>query len=82
MLTGFLEPTSGNAYVDGLDVRTNIDDIYHYIGVCPQQDILWDNLTGREHLLFYGRCVAIVLGIPVVCFFQVCYRIYVLCQHY
>lgn len=57
MLTGFLEPTSGHALVDGLDVRTNIDDIYHYIGVCPQQDILWDNLTGREHLLFYGRCV-------------------------
>lgn len=57
MLTGFLEPTSGHALVDGLDVRTNIDDIYHYIGVCPQQDILWENLTGREHLLFYGRCV-------------------------
>lgn len=25
------------------------------MGVCPQHDLLWDTLTGREHLLFYGR---------------------------
>lgn len=25
------------------------------IGVCPQFDILWDNLTVEEHLLFYAR---------------------------
>lgn len=30
-------------------------DIYATMGVCPQHDLLWDTLTGREHLLFYGR---------------------------
>jgi len=25
------------------------------MGVCPQENLLWDDLTGREHLLFYGR---------------------------
>ena len=30
-------------------------DIYAMMGVCPQHDLLWDTLTGREHLLFYGR---------------------------
>ncbi|XP_062026161.1 ABC transporter A family member 7-like [Rosa rugosa] len=25
------------------------------MGVCPQHDLLWESLTGREHLLFYGR---------------------------
>lgn len=25
------------------------------MGVCPQHDLLWETLTGREHLLFYGR---------------------------
>jgi ABC-type multidrug transport system ATPase subunit len=24
-------------------------------GVCPQHDVLWEEQTGREHLLFYGR---------------------------
>lgn len=30
-------------------------DIYAMMGVCPQHDLLWETLTGREHLLFYGR---------------------------
>ena len=25
------------------------------MGVCPQDDCLWDDLTGEEHLRFYGR---------------------------
>ena len=30
------------------------------IGVCPQHDILWDDLTVGEHLLFYAR----LKGVP------------------
>ncbi len=33
----------------------DMDAIYTMMGVCPQHDLLWDTLTGREHLLFYGR---------------------------
>jgi len=55
MLTGFCKPTSGTAYIEGMDVRFDMDRIYTGIGVCPQDDLLWENLTGREHLLFYGR---------------------------
>jgi ABC-type multidrug transport system ATPase subunit len=29
--------------------------IYSLMGVCPQDNLLWDALTGREHLQFYGR---------------------------
>jgi ATP-binding cassette subfamily A (ABC1) protein 1/ATP-binding cassette subfamily A (ABC1) protein 3 len=25
------------------------------MGVCPQFDVLWPELSGREHLLLYGR---------------------------
>jgi ABC-type multidrug transport system ATPase subunit len=32
-----------------------MDAIYSLMGVCPQHDLLWETLTGREHLLFYGR---------------------------
>ncbi|KAI4365910.1 hypothetical protein MLD38_021849 [Melastoma candidum] len=55
MMIGLTEPTSGTAYIQGLDIRTRMGEIYTSMGVCPQHDLLWENLTGREHLLFYGR---------------------------
>ncbi|XP_058195611.1 ABC transporter A family member 7-like [Rhododendron vialii] len=55
MMIGLIKPTSGMAYVEGLDIRTQMDEIYTSMGVCPQHDLLWEILTGREHLLFYGR---------------------------
>ncbi|KXG29779.1 hypothetical protein SORBI_3004G089400 [Sorghum bicolor] len=54
-LTGFTKPTSGTAYIDGMDIRLDMNKIYTGIGVCPQFDLLWETLTGREHLMFYGR---------------------------
>ncbi|KAM3703643.1 hypothetical protein ACJW30_04G113300 [Castanea mollissima] len=55
MMIGLTKPTSGAAYVQGMDIRTQMDGIYTSMGVCPQHDLLWETLTGREHLLFYGR---------------------------
>ncbi|KAI3440614.1 ABC transporter domain-containing protein [Psidium guajava] len=55
MMIGLTKPTSGTAYVQGLDILTHMDGIYTSMGVCPQHDLLWETLTGREHLLFYGR---------------------------
>ncbi|EEF52146.1 abc transporter, putative [Ricinus communis] len=55
MMIGLTKPTSGAAYVQGLDIQTRMDWIYTSMGVCPQHDLLWETLTGREHLLFYGR---------------------------
>ncbi|KAK7330379.1 hypothetical protein VNO77_24573 [Canavalia gladiata] len=55
MMIGLTKPTSGTAFVQGLDLTTHMDGIYTSMGVCPQHDLLWESLTGREHLLFYGR---------------------------
>ncbi|KAL0864019.1 hypothetical protein Bca101_043137 [Brassica carinata] len=55
MMTGIIKPSSGTALVQGLDILTDMDRIYTTIGVCPQHDLLWEKLSGREHLLFYGR---------------------------
>ncbi|KAL8139103.1 hypothetical protein V2J09_005104 [Rumex salicifolius] len=52
---GLSEPSSGGAFVDGKSILTQMDEIYTSMGVCPQHDLLWEILTGREHLLFYGR---------------------------
>lgn len=55
MMIGLIKPSSGSAYVQGLDIWSQMDSIYTSMGVCPQHDLLWETLTGREHLLFYGR---------------------------
>ena len=55
MMTGLYKPTSGTAYVAGYDLNTQMTEVYHNIGVCPQHDVLWDDLTVEEHLLFYAR---------------------------
>lgn len=60
VLTGLYPPTKGNALVAGHDILRQMPQIYKSIGVCPQFDILWPDLTVREHLLFYSR----VKGVP------------------
>eukprot|EP00803_Ostreobium_quekettii_P006309 evm.model.scf_575EXC.2 EVM.evm.TU.scf_575EXC.2 scf_575EXC:9226-28928(-) len=60
MMVGITKPTSGDAIIGGFDIRLEMADVYSIMGVCPQYDRLWDSLTGREHLAFYGR----LKGIP------------------
>jgi len=60
MLTGMFPPTSGYALVGGYDITQEIDTVHLVIGLCPQFDVLWDDLTCKEHLLFYAR----LKGIP------------------
>ncbi|GAB0097260.1 ATP-binding cassette sub-family A member 3 [Sergentomyia squamirostris] len=55
MLTGMFPPTSGTALVNGRDIRTDIEGVRDSLGLCPQHNILFDNLTVREHIIFYSR---------------------------
>jgi ABC-type multidrug transport system ATPase subunit len=55
MLSGLYAPSSGTAQVSGYDILTQMEDVYLNIGICPQHDILWPDLTVEEHLLFYAR---------------------------
>lgn len=56
MLTGFLPPTSGNALVYGHTVASpnGMAHVKRLMGVCPQFDILWDNLSAKQHLELFG----------------------------
>uniref|UniRef100_A0A7N6A7H1 P-type phospholipid transporter n=1 Tax=Anabas testudineus TaxID=64144 RepID=A0A7N6A7H1_ANATE len=60
MLTGDSVVTSGEAYLAGKSVTTEIDEVHQNMGYCPQFDAINDLLTGREHLEFY----AILRGVP------------------
>jgi len=61
MLTGLYRQTSGQATLAGFDISTETNSVYENIGICPQFDILWDDLTVGEHLFFYAR----LKGVPV-----------------
>jgi len=37
-MTGLTKPTSGAAYVQGLDIGTHMKGIYTSMGVCPQHE--------------------------------------------
>ncbi|XP_017165744.1 ATP-binding cassette sub-family A member 1 isoform X4 [Poecilia reticulata] len=55
ILTGLFPPTSGTALIHGYDIRTDIDGIRKYLGMCPQHNVLFNELTVEEHIYFYAR---------------------------
>ncbi|KNC47836.1 ATP-binding cassette transporter [Thecamonas trahens ATCC 50062] len=54
MLQGLFAPTGGDARIFGHSIVTGMAQIRAVMGVCPQHDILWGELTGREHLELYA----------------------------
>eukprot|EP00486_Rosalina_sp_Unknown_P000997 CAMPEP_0201566782 /NCGR_PEP_ID=MMETSP0190_2-20130828/6860_1 /ASSEMBLY_ACC=CAM_ASM_000263 /TAXON_ID=37353 /ORGANISM="Rosalina sp." /LENGTH=1780 /DNA_ID=CAMNT_0047985985 /DNA_START=1581 /DNA_END=6920 /DNA_ORIENTATION=- len=52
-LTGERFKSAGQAYIHGISIENQIQ-CRRYIGYCPQFDALFDLLTGKEHLRFYG----------------------------
>ena len=50
-----LPPTSGTAYIGTHDIRTDLPGARRLLGVCPQHDVLFDDLTVEQHLRFFCR---------------------------
>ena len=60
MLTGLTHATDGDASLFGMSVRKDMSRLHSMMGVCPQHDILWGQLTAQEHLeMFY-----LLKGVP------------------
>jgi ATP-binding cassette subfamily A (ABC1) protein 3 len=54
MLTGLLGKTDGQASVFDKDLFRDMSAVRQFMGVCPQHDVLFPNLTPEEHLdIFY-----------------------------
>lgn len=49
-----LNPTGGDALIYGRSILGNMKSIRQNLGVCPQFDILWPDISVREHLELYG----------------------------
>ena len=56
ILTGMYEATKGKAIYDGINIldSNNMDIFREKLGICPQHDILFDNLNIREHLEMFS----------------------------
>lgn len=55
-------PTSGHAYISGLDVVSDKKEVLSIIGVVPQENSFYEELTVNENLMFFGS----LYGIPVI----------------
>ncbi|XP_019607231.2 phospholipid-transporting ATPase ABCA3 isoform X1 [Rhinolophus sinicus] len=60
ILTGCCPPTRGEAYINGYAVSKHRVHVRKHMGFCPQQNLLFGDLTLSEHLYFYamvrGKC--------------------------
>ncbi|GBP54723.1 ATP-binding cassette sub-family A member 3 [Eumeta japonica] len=54
MLMGDEKISSGDAFVQGHSVKTDIRKVHENIGYCPQFDAIFEELTGRETLQLFG----------------------------
>jgi len=50
MLAGLFPPTNGDAIYQNKNVFANMEEFRKKVGICPQHDVLFEQLTVREHL--------------------------------
>lgn len=54
LLSGLTEPTHGAAYALGLNIATEIGTLRSVMGSCPQDDLLYEELSPHGHLSLFG----------------------------
>ncbi|MCW4020092.1 MAG: ATP-binding cassette domain-containing protein [Candidatus Bathyarchaeota archaeon] len=55
MLSTLTRPTEGTATVDGYDIVKDDDKVRSLVGLVSEKIIMYDRLTARENLWFFGR---------------------------
>ncbi|CAO2642148.1 ATP-binding cassette sub-family A member 17 [Lemmus lemmus] len=67
MLTGEQPITSGDVFVKGCNIKSDLAKVRQWIGYSPEFDALLSFMTGREMLVMYAR----IRGIPE-CHIKIC----------
>lgn len=61
LLTGLFPPTSGDVSIYGSSVVDELAKARQSIGICPQQNVLFDRLTVMEHMHFFSKVKGVSL---------------------
>ena len=59
-ISGLIPATSGDCVVYGNSIQTKMDAIRRNMGICPQHDVLYAQLTVLEHVELFGT----IKGVP------------------
>ena len=62
LFLGFLEPSSGAAYVNGREVAGNLDAVRSDLAYVPERVNLYPTLTGLENLTYFARLAGRPVG--------------------
>ena len=71
MMQGFLAATAGSILIEGRSVHSSRAGPAGLVGICPQHDLVWAGLTGREHLQFYAGLHALKVTLVLLPFSMV-----------
>jgi ABC-2 type transport system ATP-binding protein len=55
MMSGLLTPTGGDILIDGYSMHTNSLDAKRVMGIVPDEIALYQTITARENLAFWGK---------------------------
>src|SRR5579872_165792 len=55
ILTGLIEPSEGEIFFKGVDVRKDFISFQRHLGYVPEEAHLYPHLSGREYLQLVGR---------------------------
>lgn len=62
MMTGDVDITYGDAWVNGMSLKTDLKRVHKQIGYCPQFDAVLDDLTGKETMIMFCLLRGITLA--------------------
>ena len=58
MVCGLLRPDAGQVFIQGRNLREH-PEIANHIGICPQENVFWNKLTGQEQMIFLAKMYGI-----------------------
>ena len=69
---GLDEPEDGMIYVNRYDTRDYPIEVRRSTGLCPQSDVLFDELTVMEHLLLFAWVSKVIVNFRLNLFSVLC----------
>lgn len=54
-MCGYLPPTQGDVFINGVNLYQNFDSLKKLVGYVPQSDIVYDNLTLHDMLMYTAK---------------------------